>query len=112
MAYVTCPHGSNYFPFGRGGKNKIFRYLEVPEQQPSKFSFHSIPLLLENDELEEKVIDPIVIRNPSSPSSVEFSAITQSMISSLFHHFVEQNDSLVSVAKVSFHCAELHYICV
>jgi hypothetical protein len=60
MAYFTCEHGSKYFPFGKGGREKLLRGLSGAGSQSSgnvldqlmTCPMQSLPLVLEPEVTE------------------------------------------------------------
>jgi hypothetical protein len=61
MAYFTCEHGSRYFPFGRGGRDKLLRGLSGTARssghvldQLQTCPMQSLPLVIEPELVERK----------------------------------------------------------
>lgn len=102
MSYFTCKHGENYFPFGRGGKEKLLQGLGVishnPETDESREVLKRIPYFAlpftdvksssdysnEPSSDENTVDKPISLRKPDSDASGIYKNICASMIQSLF----------------------------
>ena len=74
MAYFTCEHGTRYYPFGKGGREKLLKGLVAVDGEPTQQQkdaqwrlqqcpLHSLPLVADP---EDKVDINVSISTPST----------------------------------------------
>lgn len=92
MSHFDCEHGTRYYPFGRGGRDRLLKELFQQQSQlvvedMSSCPYHSLPLILDNNNNEENrdyQRPPIVLASPESNAAKEYKRLAESMILELF----------------------------
>jgi len=99
MSYFECEHGKKYFPFGRGGKEKVLRSLDLVTVNAEGIEdnawrdniqncpFHSFPIsenLAVNHDGDDSIEFPVVLRSPKSDISKIYDALCDDVIGEIF----------------------------
>jgi hypothetical protein len=94
MAYFRGDDGKVYHPFGQGGKEAVKKgLLRLPEKQLENVTHHSFPISYLLSQLPSETVhqDKVVtncstgiLQHPSSEITMEYEALVDGMISSLF----------------------------
>lgn len=95
MAYFRGDDGKLYYPFGHGGLEIIKRNLSSPNERLADVPYHSFPISTTLSQLPTLTISPAevdtnsntgILKYPYSDESLEYDALADSMISSLFKY--------------------------
>lgn len=104
MSYFKCSHGTTYYPFGRGGKDRISGYLKSQDSSFHEAPHFQLPLFMELSNDEDSQV-PIVARHPQSEVAAEIRKLSSEMICSLFKQSIAI--AQVTLYEVLF---QIHYL--
>lgn len=103
MSYFKCEHGSEYYPFGKGGKDRISKYLQENSSSFEDAPYVRLPLFMDlSDDANSRV--PLVIRHPESEVARNMKQLCDEMIAALFL----QSISVAQVRCISFFTFEFN----
>jgi hypothetical protein len=106
MSYFRCEHNSIYYPFGKGGKERLQAHLS------NDSSFQSVPYLSlpitnecggfsesQNKEIIEELYSPAIISRPQSESAKILNELCDAVLNSVFQQQM-QSLTIPSVSVV------------
>lgn len=89
MSHFDCEHGTRYYPFGRGGRDRLLKELFQQQSQSliediSSCPYHSLPLIIDNSDDSSEQKPPIVVTSPDSDAAKVYKSLAENMILELF----------------------------
>ncbi len=93
MSYFKCSHGTLHYPFGRGGKDRISKYLQMQCSTFDDAPYIRLPLMDFVDEENSQI--PFVLKNPDDEGAMQLKKLGDDVISSLFKHSVSVTQVII-----------------
>ncbi len=94
MSYFKCSHGTFHYPFGRGGKDRITKYLQLQCSTFDDAPYIRLPLFMDFVDEENSQI-PFVLKNPDNEGALQLKKLGDDVISSLFKHSVNASQVII-----------------